>query len=205
MSESSKKILSFYNRHIDEHGSGPNAVGWNDTQSQEARFVALCKVGDLDNSSILDVGCGLGDFYKYLADRYKGIDYTGIDINPRYIALAKQRYPDANFEVTDFSEYADGPFDFVVASGTFAVKIPNYKEVYFGQIKKMFAIARRGVAFTMLDAEYHPNDEEYAAYAVEEIRAFCLLLTDDVVVDRGYLPHDFTIIMRHNKVVQEQR
>lgn len=198
MNESSKKILSFYDAHIDEHGSGPKAVGWNDKQSQEARFKSLCRVGDLEGRLVLDVGCGLGDFYKYLMDHYESGEYMGIDINLRYIESAKQLYPDAHFEVADFEEYTGGPFDYVCASGVFAVKIPNYKEVYFGQIKKMFEIARKGIAFTMLDAEYHNNDKEYAAYSVEEVRTFCLSLTDDVVIYHDYLPHDFTVVLRRH-------
>jgi SAM-dependent methyltransferase len=196
MSEAAKKILSFYDEHIDEYGSGPKAVGWNDGQSQTARFAALCKVGDLDGSSVLDVGCGLGDFYGYLEGHYEGVEYTGIDINPRYVERARKLYTEAHFEVVDFEEYTGGPFDYVCASGAFAVKIPQYKEVYFGQIKKMFEIARRGVAFTMLDERQHPNDASYAAYSVEEVRTFCLSLTNDVVVYHDYLPHDFTVILK---------
>lgn len=41
MSTSSKKILSFYDKHIDTHEYGPRAVGWSDKQSQDARFAAL--------------------------------------------------------------------------------------------------------------------------------------------------------------------
>lgn len=196
MSETSKKILSFYDQHIDEFGGGPRAVGWSDKKSQEARFVAICKMGDLDNSTVLDVGCGLGDLYAYINDHYQGVAYTGININPRYIEQAKVLYPDAHFEAINFEEYESGPCDYVCASGMFAVKIPDYKKVYFGQIKKMFAMARKGVACTMLDAARHPNDETYAAYSIDEARAFCLSLTDDVAVYQDYLPHDFTVILR---------
>ena len=196
MEKASKKIISFYDRHIDEHGVGPRAVGWNDEHSQEARFAALCKMGDMNNCSILDVGCGLGDFYKYLIDHYEHVDYRGIDINPRYIERARQLYPDARFEVADFAEYVGGPFDYVCASGVFSVKIPDYKEAYFRQIKKMFTMVQKGVAFNMLDKGHHPDDETYAAYSPEEVRAFCLSLTDDVVVYHDYLPHDFTVVMK---------
>ena len=196
MEKASEKIRFFYDRHIDEHGAGPQAVGWRDTQSQETRFAALCRVGDMNNCSILDAGCGLGDFYKYLIDHCEHVNYRGIDINPRYIERARQLYPGARFEVADFAEYADGPFDYVCASGVLSVKIPNYKEAYFGQIKKMFTMARKGVAFNMLDKEHHPDDETYAAYSPEEVRVFCLTLTDDVIVYHDYLPHDFTVILR---------
>lgn len=196
MNDASSKILSFYDEHIDEYGSGPRAVGWNDKRSQEARFGALCTVGDLDGASLLDVGCGFGDLYGYLVDHYQGVDYTGIDINPRYIEQARQIYPDAKFATVDFAEYEGGMFDYVVASGAFAVKIPDYKEVYFAQIEKMFAMARKGIAFTMLDQRHHPNDEVYAAYAIEEVRALCELFADTVIVRQDYLPHDFVVIVK---------
>lgn len=196
MSDFSKKILSFYNNHINEHGSGPRAMGWSDERSQLLRFAALCKVGDLEGSLVLDVGCGFGDLYRYLADHYERIGYTGIDINPRYIQRARELYPDAKFEVADFGEYAGGRFDFVVASGAFAVKIPNYKETYFKQIEKMFDIARKGIAFTMLDEKHHPNDETYAAYSPEGVKAFCMSLTNDIIIDHSYLPHDFTVVLK---------
>lgn len=196
MSGASDKIIGFYDRHIDEHGSGPRAVGWGDEKSQAARFASLCRAGDFEGAPVLDVGCGLGDFYVYLKDHYENVGYVGSDINPRYIEKARQLYPDAEFEVADLEEYKGGPFDYVVASGVFSVKIPDYKTIYFGQIKKMFAMARNGIAFTMLDRESHPNDDTYAAYAVEEVRAFCLSLTDDVSIYHDYLPHDFTVILK---------
>ncbi len=194
----SQKIISFYDEHIDTHGYGPRAVGWGDKHSQEARFEALCKVGDLNGCLVLDVGCGLGDLWDHLLKRYQKAQYTGIDINPRYIERAREKYPDVHFKVADFGEYEGGPFDYVVASGAFAVKIPDYKEIYFAHIKKMFAIAQKGIAFTMLDEAQHPNDEEYAAYSVEEVRNLCLSLADDVTVLHDYLPHDFTMIVRKN-------
>lgn len=194
--EPTQKILSFYDRHIDEFGSGPRAVGWSDNHSQAARFAAMCSIGDLEGVSVLDVGCGLGDLYAYCKDHYGHVDYAGIDINPRYEERARALYPDAHFEIADFSEYACGRFDYVFASGVFTVKIPDHKKIYFGQIEKMFACARKGVAFTMLNKDYHPDDEIYAAYSVEEVRRFCLSLTANVVVLRDYLPHDFTVLLK---------
>lgn len=196
MSGARDKIMKFYDRHIDEHGSSPRAVGWGDEKSQAARFASLCRVGDLEGASALDVGCGLGGFYGYLKDHYESVRYIGIDINPRYIEKARKLYPDAEFEVADFEECKAMPFDYVVASGVFSVKIPDYKEIYFGQIKKMFAIARKGIAFTMLDRNGHPDDDIYAAYEIEEVRAFCLSLTDDVVIYHDYLQHDFTVALK---------
>lgn len=38
--------------------------------------------------SIVDVGCGTGDFF----DRNMDVPYMGIDINPQYISFAKKKY-----------------------------------------------------------------------------------------------------------------
>jgi SAM-dependent methyltransferase len=38
---------------------------------------------------VLDVGCGPGTN----AARFKGVDYVGIDINERYLAIARSKYP----------------------------------------------------------------------------------------------------------------
>lgn len=197
MSDASKKILSFYDGHIDEHDSGPRAVGWNDKRSQEARFAAVCRVGDLDGMSVLDVGCGLGDLCGYIENRFQNVQYAGIDINPRYIERARQAYPSAHFEVVDFNTYEGKPADYVFASGVFAIKIPDHKKLYFEQIKRMFALARKGIAFTMLNVAQHADDEIYAAYSIDEVRELCLTMTDDVAVYQDYLPHDFTVVVRH--------
>ncbi len=49
--------------------------------------------------SVLEIGCGSG----HLASRFlnAGYDYTGIDISPQMLALARQRCPMARFEQGD--------------------------------------------------------------------------------------------------------
>jgi SAM-dependent methyltransferase len=39
--------------------------------------------------TVLDVGCGPGTN----AARFNGVDYVGVDINERYLAIARSRYP----------------------------------------------------------------------------------------------------------------
>ncbi len=39
---------------------------------------------------ILDVGCGTAVILDYLPE---GVDYLGLDLNPRYVAAAEKRYP----------------------------------------------------------------------------------------------------------------
>ena len=45
-----------------------------------------------DGMKILDIGCGNGRLFKYLADRK--VEYIGIDANPRFVEIAQETYRD---------------------------------------------------------------------------------------------------------------
>lgn len=62
---------------------------------------------------VLDVGCGPGTNAPFFAHA----DYLGVDLNPRYIADARRRYPHARFEVADATSdafAASQSFDFIL-------------------------------------------------------------------------------------------
>jgi SAM-dependent methyltransferase len=54
-----------------------------------------------------DIGCGSGDFLKYLGDRFPDLKLSGSDISPELIKLAKQKCPDIQFRVEDFTAERD--------------------------------------------------------------------------------------------------
>ena len=70
-------------------------------------------------TSILDLGCGEGTRLSLLAG--KKIRATGIDISPKAISLAKEKYPYHNFMVGDLEKlpYPDASFDLVYSAFTF--------------------------------------------------------------------------------------
>jgi SAM-dependent methyltransferase len=65
---------------------------------------------------ILEIGCGPGTIVSYLPQS----DYSGFDLSPKYIELAKRRYPNAHFvceRVSQFSLAKEQSFDVVLALG----------------------------------------------------------------------------------------
>lgn len=73
--------------------------------------------------NILDVGCAAGFFYGLLREYGWRKPYTGVDITPEFVEKARERYPEAHFEVADATElpFDDGEFDFVLSQGTMFV------------------------------------------------------------------------------------
>ena len=65
---------------------------------------------------ILEIGCGPGTIVRYLPPS----EYWGFDLSPRYIELAKRRFPKAHFvceRVSQFSLANEQSFDVVLALG----------------------------------------------------------------------------------------
>ena len=74
-----------------------------------------CRPGD----RVLDLGCGNGELAGYL----DGVDYVGVDHNPKYIASAQQGRTGARStefiaaDLTELEALSLGTFDIVVALG----------------------------------------------------------------------------------------
>ncbi len=70
------------------------------------------------NCRILDIGCGTGDFRKFLPEN---IDYIGIDNNPEYIEYAKsKKYKNSNFICTESNQIdflKNKKFDIILSIG----------------------------------------------------------------------------------------
>src|SRR5574337_1744152 len=80
-SYSREKLLSFYNFHLQKFGDRPEALRWT-PQGQLKRYHMLADIADpreLDNSTVLDYGCGTGDFYRFLRRRGIRVQYTGVE------------------------------------------------------------------------------------------------------------------------------
>ena len=55
----------------------------------------------LDNLAMLEVGCATGEFYRYLQMKNPRVAYAGLDISEPAILRARQKYPRAQFFVSD--------------------------------------------------------------------------------------------------------
>ncbi|HDL64381.1 MAG TPA: class I SAM-dependent methyltransferase [Proteobacteria bacterium] len=69
----------------------------------------LCS--DYSGLKVLDLGCGPGN----TAHIFSGADYTGVDINERYISVARKKHPGLNFIVGDVNRVEWGAgFDIIL-------------------------------------------------------------------------------------------
>ncbi len=93
-------------------------------------------------AAVLDVGCASGGFFNIMRTFEPNIEYTGIDLSERAVELARERYPEARFVLTEGFElpFEDNSFDIVHCTSVFNNE-PNYQEM----MKEMYRVSNRFV------------------------------------------------------------
>ena len=192
-------ISETYNKMLTDGTNDAERVGWGSVDSQEKRFRVLTEIGNLDNDSILDVGCGLGAYFDYVNKTHSNLLYTGIDINPNMIQEAQQRRSDIEFIHTDIiadtHALNDRKFDYIFLSGALNLSADNHQDTIESIMKEMFLLANKGVAINFLSvfSDYLTPGEYYCN--PEDILQLAFSITKKVVLRHDYMPHDFTIYL----------
>ncbi len=194
--EQRKRIIDRHQDSLTRHGYHPNALYWSSREIQETRFRVLAEIGIAAGDSVLDVGCGFGDFRRWFEERHGSLDYTGIDLSPDLLAEAKNRHPDARFlcgELFDFSLPAQG-FDWVVLSGALNEQLHDGGDYARRTVAAMFELCRRGVAFNLLDARCI-RAHDLQSHMPDDMLVWCRGLCPDCRMRDDYLDNDFTIYL----------
>jgi ubiquinone/menaquinone biosynthesis C-methylase UbiE len=192
------KNNTIYNKSSKAYPNDYRGVKWESAESQILRFKILCEISpEINTSSLLDIGCGLGHLAEYLyAHNFKG-QYKGIDICNQMIELAKKKHPDLDFENNDIDSVDDNSVDYVLASGIFA--FVDYMQLQL-LIQSLFSKAKKGVAFNCLSI-YAPEEKKESALFYpnpSEIFDLCERLTPCVTLRHDYLENDFTVYLYKN-------
>lgn len=192
--EDRERMRKYYVDAFVTHGPNVQSLHWSDVSNQEVRFENICSLADLNNSHVLDVGCGFADLYKYFLKRKIDVVYTGIDIMPEFVEEARRRYGSIDVSVLDMEKISD-EYDYIIVSGAFNFASSEGILYYTRIISKLFNLSRKGLIFNLLDAKYHESNNIYLAYDKRDMITFAESLTPHVKTADGYLPWDFTIAM----------
>ena len=192
--EHAERVRAHYLPLLAKYGASSKVVDYHNPGNHLARFVILAGIDDIREASILDVGCGVGHFAKWLNENgYEG-DYIGIDLLPEMVERARELNPSMRFEVCDLLLESDRfRADYVMASGIFHLGDTQFMQRV---LSVMYASCERGVAFNSLSAWDEVNKKlGYFSADPEETVAFCRTLTPFIMLRHDYLPHDFTMFL----------
>lgn len=202
-----KQTADYYAGKLAAHGATALGVDWNSQQSQTQRHHQFLRLlGPERSASILDLGCGYGDFLRFLrAEGYVG-RYIGCDVAKEMIDAARILHgetPDRAWRVGAGSE--EGA-DYAIASGIFnvrgAVSTEEWIEYVHQTIDVLAQLGSRGFGFNVLTRSGDPTLRRPDLYYADpaEMMTHCLgKYGRSVAVLQDYGLWEFTLLVRRDR------
>jgi SAM-dependent methyltransferase len=197
------EVVAYYSSKLAAHGPTAQGVDWNSGASHDLRHRQFLRLLGGDRGvSVLDLGCGFGDFFRFLrAEGYHG-PFIGYDVAPDMIAEASRLYgqTDCLWRVgAEPSEVGD----FAIASGIFNVKGDVPVEAWVRYVHDTIGIlaraGRHGFAFNVLSLSSDPERRAANLYYADpnEMLSYCLRRYGrSVALLQDYGLYEFTLIVR---------
>jgi len=204
-----KSTVARYSDRYKKLGRHVHTLGWGSEEQQHYRFAQVLRAASLDAKSVLDIGCGFGDFLSSCSDAGCRLEhYTGWDINSDLIAEAKQQHPSSSFAVLNLAEQEK--LEPVAEVGIMlGVLNLNFKEAYDNMafskmmIEKAFSSVSATLVVDFLSIYRTPDypEEDFVFYHdPAEMLAFALELTPNVRLLHDYSPipqKEFMLVLEH--------
>lgn len=157
-----RAVACYYSDKLAEHGATPQGVDWKDVDSQHLRHRQFLRLlADEPDASVIDVGCGYGDFLPFLrAVGHRG-PYIGCDVAESMVEAARGlhgRGPDHEFII---GSAPTGAADYAVGSGILNVMRGAAPQAWSGYVRDtidtLARAGRRGFGFNMLSLTSDPQ------------------------------------------------
>jgi ubiquinone/menaquinone biosynthesis C-methylase UbiE len=195
-----QQVVDRYAARLKQHGADVRALGWRDAKQQALRFSVLAGgVAFRPGESVLDIGCGFGDLYHYLRSLGRDVRYTGCDISPDVLEVARRQVPEGHFDLRDALQqpYDSGEFDHVFISGIFNHVIADNVGFLQQTLAEAFRISRRGVYANMTTDQVDYRDAHLHYFNPESVLSYCRSLSRHVAVRHDYPLYEFSVFIYH--------
>ena len=149
------EIFNHYKNNFDKNLSNDKLLDWENQDAQFARFNILREFlikNSILQPTLLDVGCGTADLYNYLLKNDIKLTYTGVDILPQMVFVAKNQHPDLNIQCADIfkDNTFSTKFDIVYSSGIFNIDLGNNYEFLTQAITRFLYFSIISVKFNSI-------------------------------------------------------
>ena len=154
-------VAAYYDAALAEHGPTARGVDWKDDASHLLRHAQFLRLVAADpDASVLDLGCGYGDFLGVLrAAGHRG-RYVGCDVAPGMIAAARALHGEGPDRAWHLGATPSEACDYAIASGILNVRRGADAAAWVAYVESVIAAlaahGRKGFGFNMLSLSSDP-------------------------------------------------
>jgi SAM-dependent methyltransferase len=193
-------VIQRYQRRIAEHGATFASLNSGSEEKQAIRQWVHASALRGERPSVLEIGCGLGDFYKYLIGQKRDCAYHGYDIVPEYIAECRRTYPQSKFDVRNiFLDGIDSTYDTVVMSQVLNNRYQKSDNMQVMQraLELAFQHTRVSVSVDMLSTYVDFRNPDLFYYSPEDIFRMAKAIAPRVLIRHDYRAFEFCVQLFH--------
>lgn len=197
------RVVRRYQQRIAEHGPTFASLNSGSEAKQAMRHGIHSSALRSAEPSVLEIGCGLADFYKYLLEHQRDCSYHGYDIVPEYIEQCRGIYPRATFALRNiFIEGIEGTYDSIVMSQVLNnhYQKSDNMQVMQRALELAFQHTRVSVSVDMLSAYVDFRNPDLFYYSPEEIFRIGKAISPRVLLRHDYRAFEFCIQLFHEGV-----
>jgi SAM-dependent methyltransferase len=203
-----KKTINYYDLCLKKFGNNYKGMNWSSKKSQYLRFEQLIKIKNIKNKSVHDVGCGNGEFLKFLKKKkIKVSKFLGTDISQNMINYCNANYTKIKnvkfikLNILDSKKLQN--YDFVFASGIFNIKglVPSKKweDYVLKVIKQMYSRANIGLSFNFMTFDVDYKDKNIFYMSIDKlIKRLRNEVSKNIIINHSYPLWEFTVYIYKN-------
>jgi SAM-dependent methyltransferase len=194
------KIAKHYDDCFQKHGDNNLGVDWPKHEDTITRHQVMFDLIKDKNSTLLDFGCGLGHFFKWIQETQDPYPiYSGLDINESFYKTCKEKYHFLDFYHTDILINDNIPnFDYIVCNGTFTEKRElsqdEMMEFFTSVLKKLWVKTNKGISFNLMSKLVDWERDDLFHVSMDELGWFLKNnLNRDFVIRNDYKLYEYTV------------
>jgi SAM-dependent methyltransferase len=191
-----RDIVDHYEACLARHGDHHRGVDWPRADEVDLRYAIMLGVippGSPRPARLLDFGCGAGHLLQFVRRRrLPGLEYHGLDLSERFVALCRSKFPEVPFLAADvLDESVDLPdYDYVVMNGVFTEKRTLSQDRMWRYVqavlRRIWPHVRCGLAFNVMSKQvdwerddlFHLPCDMLMAFLKEHLSRHCVIRQD---------------------------
>jgi SAM-dependent methyltransferase len=197
-------IVAACEEDLARYGDSYLGVGW--TKSKELAGLRYRVMLDVigaqreEKVTLLDFGCGASHLLEYMAEHgVTGVEYTGLDLSPKFLALSRGKHPSVTYYELDVLEDPGRlpDFDYIVLNGIFNYRgeLSHEEMVDYCQelLRVVFPKARNAIAFNVMSTQVDWERDDLFHLPLDELASFLSSeLSRHFVVRHDYGLYEYT-------------
>ena len=177
-----EQVLSYWDQRARQAATDCERVEWS-RRTQRMRFETFLLSHDLRGKSVLDLGCGVADFYEHLCRRGISCEYAGVDISAEMIRRCSERFPQVSFQTANVLQWEPGrTFDYTVAFGIHNIRAAGGRELLAQTTRRQFQLSRIAAHVSLLTDRFAGFAAHIQPWRAEDLLSLALEITPCVVL-----------------------